>query len=60
MVAYTYKLKNWKVQAGGTEVQGHPQLHSKFKVSLGYVRPDLNNNGTEERNIRDMHTSLKP
>lgn len=24
----------WAVQAGKSEVQGHPQLHSKFEASL--------------------------
>ena len=29
-----------KVKAGGLEVQGPPQLHSEFKASLRYMRPD--------------------
>lgn len=28
-----------EVEAEASEVQGHPWLHSKFKVSLGYMRP---------------------
>ena len=31
----------WQVEAGGSEVQGHPQLHSKFKASLGYMKPSF-------------------
>lgn len=27
-----------EVEIGGTKAQGHPQLHSKFKASLGYKR----------------------
>lgn len=26
------------MEAGRSEAQGHPGLHSKFEVSLGYVR----------------------
>lgn len=28
-----------EVEAGGSGVQDHPQLHSEFKASLAYVRP---------------------
>lgn len=37
MVAHTSKFSIQEVKAGsgGLEVKGHPQLHSKFKVSLG-------------------------
>ena len=28
-----------EVDTGGSEVQGHSQLHSEFKVSLGYMKP---------------------
>lgn len=31
-----------KSKAGGSEVQVHPQLHSGFKVSLGYMILFLN------------------
>lgn len=30
-----------KLETEGSEVQGHPWLHSKFKLSLGYTRPNL-------------------
>lgn len=30
-----------EVEGGGSEVQGHPQLHSEFKASLGYIKPYL-------------------
>lgn len=26
-------------EAGGSEAQGHPQLHSKYEASLRYLRP---------------------
>lgn len=26
------------MQADGSEVRGHPRLHSEFKASLGYAR----------------------
>lgn len=30
-----YYLSVWEVEAEGSEVQGHPHLHSEFKTSLG-------------------------
>lgn len=30
-----------EVEAGGSEVQDHPQLHSHLEASLGYMRPCL-------------------
>lgn len=30
-----------KGEAGGLEIQGHPQLHRQFQVSLSYMRPCL-------------------
>lgn len=33
-----------EVEAGGSEVQGHPQLHSKSEASLGYKRLCLKKN----------------
>jgi hypothetical protein len=32
-----------EVQAGGSEVQSHPQLYRKFEGSLGYIKPRLKN-----------------
>jgi hypothetical protein len=29
----------WAVEAGGSEVQGHPQLHREPKVILAYKTP---------------------
>lgn len=31
-------LGPWEAEAGGLTIQGHPQLHSEFEASLGYVR----------------------
>lgn len=31
-----------KIEAGRLEFKGHPQPHSEFEVSLGYMRPFLN------------------
>lgn len=38
-VAHTGKLSNWKVGAGGSEIQGQPGLHSSLNcvASLDYV-----------------------
>ena len=35
------KPSTWEVEAGGSEVRGHPQLHSEFEASLGYIRASL-------------------
>lgn len=29
----------WDIKAGGSEVQNQPQLHSKVKPRLGYLKP---------------------
>lgn len=29
----------WKTEAGKSGILGQPQLHSKFKISLSYMRP---------------------
>lgn len=31
-----YSPSTQETEAGGSEVQGKPELHSKFKTSLGY------------------------
>lgn len=34
MVAHAYKPVTQEVEAGGSEIQGHPQLHGKFEVRV--------------------------
>lgn len=36
MVAHIHNPRTFEVEIGGSESLGHPQLHSKFKNSLGY------------------------
>lgn len=48
MVAHNGNLSTWEVEAGGSEVYGHPQLYSKFEASLGYMRPYVNNTTTQD------------
>lgn len=43
MVLYTYHPSNWEMWEGESEIQGHHQLHSKIKVSLGYMQSFLKN-----------------
>lgn len=38
MLVHICNQNTWEVEAGGSEVQGHPWLHSEFEASLGYVR----------------------
>jgi len=37
MVARSCNSSIWEVEAEGSEIQGHPQLHSKFEGSLCHV-----------------------
>lgn len=37
MVAHTYNPSVWEVKVGGSGVQAHTWLHSKFEVGLGYI-----------------------
>lgn len=37
------------MEAETSEAQGHPWLHSKFKVSLGYIRPHLKGKKKKEK-----------
>lgn len=39
MVVHVYNPYSWAVEARGSQTQGHSQLCSEFKVSLGYRRP---------------------
>lgn len=42
------RLESWVIM-GGARIQGHPKLHSKFEVSLGYSRPYLNADTREKK-----------
>lgn len=37
-----------EAEAGGSETQGHPQLHSYLEVSLGYMRPCFKKRGEQK------------
>lgn len=41
MGRYNCKNSTQEMEAGGVEVQGHPQPYNKFEATLGYVRPCL-------------------
>lgn len=41
VVMHTCILSAQVVEAGGSEVQSHPQLHSEFEVSLPYMRSQV-------------------
>lgn len=36
---HAFNTGTHNTEAGRTEAQGHPWLHNKFKVSVGYTRP---------------------
>lgn len=37
MVLHAFNLRIQELEAKGCKVQGHPQIHIQFKVSLGYI-----------------------
>jgi hypothetical protein len=41
MVAYKCNTSTWEAEAGGSQIQGHPSLHSEFEASLGYIVKSL-------------------
>lgn len=38
---HAYDPSTEEIEAEGSEVQGRPQLYSKFKACMGYMRPFL-------------------
>lgn len=48
-------LSLWQVEAENLEVQGHLQVHSEFKISLGYMRPFLKQ--TNKQTAKDPDSS---
>ena len=48
-------------QDGGRKIQGHPWLLSKFKASLGYIRPvsTTNTQGRKSGLLRDIKDPLR-
>lgn len=38
VMGYYYNPSTQGMEAEESEVQGHPQLHNKFKANLGYMR----------------------
>lgn len=49
VVVYPGTLKTWEVEVEGSRVQGQPQLHTEFQISLSYVRSCLKNNNSKNR-----------
>lgn len=50
MVAHAWTPRIQKVETGRSGVQGHPELDSEWKDTLGYMRPcNNNNNDSDER-----------
>lgn len=40
---HTFNPITWQLEARRSKVQGHLQLYSEFKVSLGYIKLSLKN-----------------
>lgn len=43
MVVHAYNPDTWEVEAEGSGIQGQSRLHKDLKVTLGYMRPCLQN-----------------
>ena len=41
VAVHAFNLSTWEMEAGRSEIQGKPLLHSKLEANLGYVRPCL-------------------
>ena len=41
VMEHAWNPSTWSVEAGGSEVPVHPQLHSEFKTNLRYIEPCL-------------------
>lgn len=37
VVRYTCSLRNWEVEAGGSESPGYPLLYNEFEANLGFM-----------------------
>ena len=48
MVEHSCQPSTQEMEAGGSIAQGQPGLHSKFKASLGCLRPGLETNEQTE------------
>jgi hypothetical protein len=41
VILRAYNPNTLKMEAGGSEIQDHPWLHSQCEATLGYIRPYL-------------------
>lgn len=53
--AHACNPNTWEGEAGRSDIQSPPQLHSEFEVSLSYMRPRLKKEKPKKK-IRDHHT----
>lgn len=59
MLVLASNKRTWEVQAGGSKVQGHPQLDNELEDSLDYVRPCFINNKQANKQKTNKRT-IKP
>lgn len=60
MVAHARNLSVWELETRGSEVQDHPWLPSKFKASLGYMKPHIKIKKEEEKEATGISDSSAP
>lgn len=53
MIEHACNLSAQELEAEASGVQGHPQLHSRFKARLGYMRPYVKQ--TNGQTSQDIH-----
>lgn len=57
MAVLAFNPSTWEMQAQGSEIHGHPQLHMGFKASLGFVKLCLREGGVcEEMGRMEINT----
>lgn len=60
MLVHACNPSTWKVRAGGSRIQGHPEVHCKFEASLGHMKPSpKNQNKTKNQNQNQTKNKTK-
>jgi len=39
VVAHTHNVSTWDRKVKGSEVPGHPRVHTGIRIIVGYIRP---------------------
>lgn len=58
LVACACNPSSWELETRGSEVQVHSWLPSKFKASLGYMKPHLKTKQKKKMKQPESHTPV--